>query len=242
MKSVLFSLVAVFLLVPTSGRAADATGGEAAFLFAYEPKPGHQEQFDAGYRRHLERSPSIAYVADRRMVTDQGVVTTTGITASMPMMLTLIEAIAGREKAESVARDLGLPGIHEEENAVNALELLDGETRRIISSRHGSFDLSTPGEIETAQMDTNPADDVDAKGAAIRAAFDSLLYAIDRVRSVYATKPPIVTENEISPATFYYCDLIVRRHEYVIRCEKKGSDCVDQPERSHRPRAMSSTR
>lgn len=37
-------------------------------------------------------------------------VTTTGITASMPMMLTLIEAIAGREKAESVARDLGVDG------------------------------------------------------------------------------------------------------------------------------------
>jgi transcriptional regulator GlxA family with amidase domain len=56
----------------------------------------------------LKRSPTIHYVADRRMVSDKGVVTTTGITASMPMMLTLIEAIAGRAKAESVARDLGL--------------------------------------------------------------------------------------------------------------------------------------
>jgi putative intracellular protease/amidase len=54
-------------------------------------------------------SPSLTYVADRRMVTDGGVVTTTGITASMPTMLTLIEAIAGRRKAEAVARDLGLP-------------------------------------------------------------------------------------------------------------------------------------
>jgi putative intracellular protease/amidase len=56
----------------------------------------------------LERSPTIDYVADRRMVADEGVVTTTGISASIPMMLTLIEAIAGREKAEAVARDLGL--------------------------------------------------------------------------------------------------------------------------------------
>lgn len=61
------------------------------------------------YRRQmLERSPTIDYVADRRMVLDGGVVTTTGVTASMPMMLTLIEAIAGRAKAETVARDLGL--------------------------------------------------------------------------------------------------------------------------------------
>jgi len=56
----------------------------------------------------LKRHPTIRYVADRRMVQDQGVVTTTGISASMPMMLTLIEAIAGRAKAEEVARDLGL--------------------------------------------------------------------------------------------------------------------------------------
>ncbi|GGB60877.1 transcriptional regulator [Tistrella bauzanensis] len=56
----------------------------------------------------LERSPYVNYVADRRMVVDGTVATTTGITASMPMMLTLIEAIAGRTKAETVARDLGL--------------------------------------------------------------------------------------------------------------------------------------
>jgi putative intracellular protease/amidase len=55
-----------------------------------------------------EQHPSMQYVPNRRIVVDQGVVTTTGITASMPMSLTLIEAIAGREKAEAVARDLGL--------------------------------------------------------------------------------------------------------------------------------------
>jgi hypothetical protein len=36
------------------------------------------------------------------------VVTTTGISASMPMMLTLIEAIAGPARAEAVGRGLGL--------------------------------------------------------------------------------------------------------------------------------------
>lgn len=56
----------------------------------------------------LKRSPTIEYVPDRRMVADGNVTTTTGITSSMPMMLTLIEAIAGREKAEEVARGLGL--------------------------------------------------------------------------------------------------------------------------------------
>ncbi len=61
------------------------------------------------YLKNLLKShSSIRYAADRRIVVDQGIATTTGITASMPMMLTLIEAIAGRDKAEAVANDLGL--------------------------------------------------------------------------------------------------------------------------------------
>lgn len=52
--------------------------------------------------------PALRYVADRRLVTDRGVATTTGITAAMPMALTLIEAIAGREKATRVAGGLGV--------------------------------------------------------------------------------------------------------------------------------------
>lgn len=56
------------------------------------------------FRKH----PAIQFVRDRRFVIDDKAGTTTGITASMPMMLTLIEAIGGREKAEAVARDLGV--------------------------------------------------------------------------------------------------------------------------------------
>jgi putative intracellular protease/amidase len=52
--------------------------------------------------------PEMRYVRDRRIVVDGGVATTTGISASMPMSLTLIEAIAGRDKAEAVGRDIGL--------------------------------------------------------------------------------------------------------------------------------------
>lgn len=58
--------------------------------------------------RDLQKHPAIRYTADRRLVVDQGVATTTGITASMPMALTLIEAISGRARAEAVARDIGL--------------------------------------------------------------------------------------------------------------------------------------
>ena len=61
------------------------------------------------YRDELiKRHPSIRYVPDRRLVVDGRVATTTGVSASMPMALMLIEAIAGRDKALSVATDLGV--------------------------------------------------------------------------------------------------------------------------------------
>lgn len=61
------------------------------------------------YAKELRKDhPSIRYVHDRRVVVDRGVATTTGVTASMPIALTVIEAIAGREKAEAVAREIGL--------------------------------------------------------------------------------------------------------------------------------------
>ncbi len=54
------------------------------------------------------KHPTMRYARDRRLVVDRGVATTTGISASMPMSLTLIEAIAGRDKARAVGRDIGL--------------------------------------------------------------------------------------------------------------------------------------
>ena len=56
----------------------------------------------------LKQHPSIQYVPNRRLVVDRGVATTTGISASMPVSLTLIEAIAGHEKAAAVAQELGV--------------------------------------------------------------------------------------------------------------------------------------
>lgn len=55
-----------------------------------------------------KNQPQMTYVPDRRYVADNGVSTSTGITASVPVMLTLIEAIAGRDKALAIAADLGV--------------------------------------------------------------------------------------------------------------------------------------
>ena len=52
-------------------------------------------------------NPSMRWVRDRRYVADRGVVTTTGITASVPVSLAIVEAIGGSAPAATLARELG---------------------------------------------------------------------------------------------------------------------------------------
>jgi putative intracellular protease/amidase len=55
-----------------------------------------------------EDNPTMEWVPDRRYVADDGIVSTTGVTASLPVSLALVEAIAGRKRAEEMARELGV--------------------------------------------------------------------------------------------------------------------------------------
>lgn len=70
---------------------------------------GHRFASHWYYRSTLaERHPGATYVPHQRYVVDRGVATTTGITASIPAMLALVEAIGGREKAKTLAAELGV--------------------------------------------------------------------------------------------------------------------------------------
>jgi transcriptional regulator GlxA family with amidase domain len=55
----------------------------------------------------LERHPGSTHVPHQRYLVDRGVATTTGITASIPVALALVQAIGGRDKAAAVAAELG---------------------------------------------------------------------------------------------------------------------------------------
>ena len=54
------------------------------------------------------RHPGATHVPDRRYVVDRDVVTTTGVSASVPVSLAIVEAIAGYARAEAVAHSLGV--------------------------------------------------------------------------------------------------------------------------------------
>lgn len=58
--------------------------------------------------RLLEQHPTAVYVPHQRFLVDRDVATTTGITASVPMLISLVEAIGGRERAELLAGELGV--------------------------------------------------------------------------------------------------------------------------------------
>ncbi|HRO62008.1 MAG TPA: DJ-1/PfpI family protein [Burkholderiaceae bacterium] len=59
-------------------------------------------------RRTLLRHPGATWVPDQRYIVDRGVATTTGISASVPTMLALVEALGGGERAQALAADLGV--------------------------------------------------------------------------------------------------------------------------------------
>ncbi len=87
------------------GVCAGAKVVAAARLLDGKRATTHWYYLDELRRKH----PAVHYIADRRLVVDKGVATTTGISASLPVALTLIEAIAGRAKAEAVGRSIGVP-------------------------------------------------------------------------------------------------------------------------------------
>jgi transcriptional regulator GlxA family with amidase domain len=52
--------------------------------------------------------PRTRWVRDRRYLQDGGIITTTGVTASMPVALALVEAIGGRDTASATAERFGV--------------------------------------------------------------------------------------------------------------------------------------
>jgi len=100
----------------------------------------------------LARTPTVVYVADRRIVSDGDVTTTTGVSASMPMMLTLVEAIAGRERAEAVARDLGLEG-WDARHASDAFRLTRPFVTTVLANRLAFWNREELGIPLVAAMD-----------------------------------------------------------------------------------------
>ncbi|HEX7978638.1 MAG TPA: DJ-1/PfpI family protein [Gemmatimonadaceae bacterium] len=56
-----------------------------------------------------KKYPRTTWVRDRRYVVDDHLITSTGVTAALPVSLVMIERIAGRRVADSIAASIGIP-------------------------------------------------------------------------------------------------------------------------------------
>lgn len=77
-----------------------------AGLLAGRRATGHWRSIDGLERKHRD----TRWIRNRRYIADGKVITTSGVTASIPVSMALIEAIGGRARAEEVAATLGITG------------------------------------------------------------------------------------------------------------------------------------
>lgn len=90
-----------------------------------------------------EARPTMRRVRDRRYVADRGIVTTTGVSASVPVSLTLVEAIGGRERATALAQEIGVRGWSAEHDS-GAFHLIRDDIWMILGNLFvGLFDRDT---------------------------------------------------------------------------------------------------
>lgn len=106
--------------------------------------------------------------------------------------------------------------LHEEPLAANALELLDGETARVSAGRHGAHDVSDADVKNALAVDVHGRDE---KAVAIRCVFDCMFYALDRMRTAIETG--LISRDDLSAATTYYCNKLVTGYPHVLAYGKK---------------------
>jgi putative intracellular protease/amidase len=128
--------------------------------------------------------PAMSFTPDRRYVVDRGVATTTGISASIPLSLTLIEATAGRDRADEVAAGFGVTSYGPEH--VSGAWALD---RRAVGTAAGNLLAFWRYE----NVDVPMADGVDEVALALTADAWARTYRAS-VRSV-APSPEVTSRN-----------------------------------------------
>jgi putative intracellular protease/amidase len=84
-----------------------------AGLLAGRRATAHWNTIDSLERKHA----GTRWLRNRRYVADGNVITTSGVSASIPISVALVEAIAGPQRAAQVAKSLGVPDWSPEHNS-----------------------------------------------------------------------------------------------------------------------------
>jgi putative intracellular protease/amidase len=106
-------------------------------------------------RNRLTRiSPTTKLQLNNRYLADRGVATTTGVSASLPFALTLVEAILGRTRAEQISEAIGLRDFGQAHNSAD-FQLNAQSVFRIASnfvSGHEEFGVQIDGDVDELEL------------------------------------------------------------------------------------------
>ncbi len=112
---------------------------------------GHWRTIDGLERRH----PGTRWVRNRRYVADGNVITTSGVSASIPISIALVEAIAGRERAEAVAKTLGVSSwtpVHDSSRFSLRGKLATGLANKMLIWRHEALGIRVEAGVDEISL------------------------------------------------------------------------------------------
>ncbi|MES2048995.1 MAG: DJ-1/PfpI family protein [Pseudomonadota bacterium] len=97
------------------------------------------------YQQRVDKYPETRWLKNMRYVVDGKIVTSAGITAAIPTSLALVEAIGGAERADALAKNLGVGyrGTQHNSDAFH-LTLGDGLSAFTSSVFHATQDVGVP--------------------------------------------------------------------------------------------------
>ena len=112
---------------------------------------GHWRTIDGLERRHRK----TRWLRNRRYVADGNVITTSGVSASIPISIALVEAIAGRERAETVARRLGVGSwspVHDSMQFRLGGNFATGLLNKMVLARHETLGIPVEAGVDEVTL------------------------------------------------------------------------------------------
>jgi putative intracellular protease/amidase len=113
---------------------------------------GHWRTMDRLQREH----PEARWTRNQRYIADGNVVTTTGVSASIPISIALIEAIAGRQRAEAVAQSLGVtywgPAHNSAEFRLTAAKFLTALRNQSMIWKHETLGIEAASGVDEIRL------------------------------------------------------------------------------------------
>jgi putative intracellular protease/amidase len=102
------------------------------------------------------KHPGTQWLKNRRYVADGKIITTSGVSASIPISMALIEAIAGRARAEEVGQRLGVtewsPTHNSEQFSLTSKHLLTVLSNKAMFWRHEAVGVEVRPEIDEIRV------------------------------------------------------------------------------------------